>query len=140
MKEKILEMIGQYEEENDFYGKLKEYDIEYVEDVLKVKFPESYKWFILNYGSGGICGVEVLGIEKRNDSSVVKITERYRKLGLGSECIVIEDLGEFIICINTSKKNEIIRWDRVNKVNEYRYKNFYEYLIDTFKEAIDNWD
>jgi hypothetical protein len=140
VKEKVLEMIARYEEENDFYGKLKENDIEYVQSVLKVKIPESYSWFILNYGSGGICGVEVLGIEKKDDSSVVNVTERYRKLGLDSECIVIEDLGEFIMCINTSKENEIIRWDRVNKTNEFRYKNFYEYLIDTFQEAIDNWE
>jgi len=140
MNEKILEIIEQYEEKKDFYGKVKEDEVAYVESLLNVKFPESYKWFILNYGSGGICGVEILGIEKRNDSSVIKVTERYRKLGLGSECIVIEDLGEFIMCIDTSKDEQIIRWDRVNKTNEYRYKSFYEYLIDTFQEAIDNFD
>ena len=27
---------------------------------------------------------------------------------------------------------------KMNK--EYRYDDFYEYLIDTFQEAIDNWD
>jgi len=140
LKEKIIKMIEQYEEEKDFYGRANEEDVEYIETILDIKFPESYKWFILNYGSGGICGVEVIGLEKKNDSSVVKVTERYRSLGLDSECIVIEDLGEFILCIDTSDEDKIIRWDRVNRIKEYRYNNFYEYLIDIFQEAIDNWD
>ena len=44
------------------------------------------------------------------------------------------------MCIDTNDRNKIIRWDRVNKNKEYRYNDFYEYLIDTFQEAIDNWD
>ena len=120
--------------------KISEDDIKLVEKSLGIIFPESYKWFILNYGSGGICGVEILGIENKEDSSVIHVTERYRKLGLENGCIVIEDLGEFIICIDTNDGDKIIRWDRVNKNKEYRYDDFYEYLIDTFQEAIDNWD
>ena len=140
MNKKIVDMIKHYGEENDFYGRINEDDIKLVEKSLNIVFPESYKWFIRNYGSGGICGVEVLGIENKEDSSVIRGTERYRMLGLESGCIVIEDLGEFIRCIDTNDENKIIRWDRVGKNKEYRYDNFYEYLIDTFQEAIDNWD
>ena len=124
MNNKIIDMIKRYGEENDFYGKISEDDIKLVEKSLGIIFPESYKWFILNYGSGGICGVEILGIENKEDSSVIHVTERYRKLGLENGCIVIEDLGEFIICIDTNDGDKIIRWDKVN----------------TFQEAIDNWD
>lgn len=140
MNNKIVDMINQYGEENDFYGKVSEGDIKSVEESLNITFPESYKWFIRNYGSGGICGVEILGIEKNDNSSVVHGTERYRMLGLDSGCVVIEDLGEFIMCIDTNDRDKIIRWDRVNKDKQYRYNDFYEYLIDTFQEAIDNWD
>ena len=108
MNKKIVDMIKHYGEENDFYGRINEDDIKLVEKSLNIVFPESYKWFIRNYGSGGICGVEVL--------------------------------GEFIRCIYTNDENKIIRWDRVGKNKEYRYDNFYEYLIDTFQEAIGNWD
>ena len=121
-------------------GKINEEDIKLVEHSLNIIFPESYKWFISNYGSGGICGVEILGIENKENSSVIYGTEKYRMLGLESGCVVIEDLGEFIMCIDTNDRDKIIRWDRVNKIKEYRYNDFYEYLIDTFKEAIDNWD
>ena len=140
MNNKIVDMIKKYEEEIDFFGKINEDDIKLVEHSLSIIFPESYKWFIRNYGSGGICGVEILGIENKKDSSVIYATERYRTLGLESGCVVIEDLGEFIMCIDTNDRDKIIRWDRVNKIKEYRYNDFYEYLIDTFKEAIDNWD
>ena len=133
-------MIKKYGEENDFHGKINEDDIKLVEHSLSIIFPESYRWFIRNYGSGGICGVEILVIENKEDSSVIYGTERCRILGLESGCIVIEDLGEFIMCIDTNNRDKIIRWDRVNKNKEYRYNDFYEYLIDTFQEAIDNWD
>lgn len=140
MNNKIIDMIKQYGEEDDFYGEIKEEAINFVEQSLSLTFPESYKWFICNYGSGGICGVEILGIEKKDNSSVMHGTERYRMLGLETGCVVIEDLGEFIMCIDTNERDKIIRWDRVNKNKEYRYDNFYEYLIDTFQEAIDNWE
>lgn len=140
MNNKIVDMIKQYEEENDFYGKINEDDIKSVEQSLSIIFPENYKWFMRNYGSGVICGVEILGVEKKEDSSVTNRTERYRRIGLESGCIVIEDLGEFIMCIDTNDGDKVIRWDRVNKNKEYMYGDFYEYLIDTFREAIDNWD
>ena len=140
MNKKVVDMIKKYGEENDFYGRINEDAIKLVEQRLNIIFPEDYRWFIRNYGSGGICGVEILGIEDKDDSSVIYETERYRKLELETGCIVIEDLGEFIMCIDTNNRNKIIRWDRVNKNKEYRYDDFYEYLIDTFQEAIDNWD
>ena len=70
MNNKIIDIIKRYGEENDFYGKISEDDIKLVEKSLGIIFPESYKWFILNYGSGGICGVEILGIENKEDSTV----------------------------------------------------------------------
>ena len=109
MNNKILEMITEYEEDDDFCGEVSEADIKLVEEKLNVIFPESYKWFVRNYGSGGICGVEILGIENKDNSSVVNGTERYRALGLDSDCIVVEDLGEFIMCVDTKDENKIIR-------------------------------
>ncbi|VYT63121.1 SMI1/KNR4 family protein [Clostridium paraputrificum] len=140
MNNRIVDMIKKYGEENDFYGRINEDDIKLVEHRLGMIFPESYRCFIRNYGSGGICGVEILGIENKDNPSVICGTQRYRKLGLETGCIVIEDLGEFIMCIDTNDRDKIIRWDRINKNKEYRYNDFYEYLIDTFQEAIDNWD
>ncbi|MCY9389544.1 SMI1/KNR4 family protein, partial [Bacillus haynesii] len=40
--------------------------------------PESYKWFLKNYGSGGIFGVEIIGYDLEG-AYVVEQTEDYRK-------------------------------------------------------------
>ena len=31
-----------------------------IQESLNVKLPESYKWFLKNYGAGGIYGVDIL--------------------------------------------------------------------------------
>ena len=140
MENKILSMIYIYEENNDFYGCITIERIQEVEKDLEVKFPLKYKNFIQGYGSGGICGVNILGIEGNDGASVLTTTERYRELGLRKNLIVIEDLGEFIMCSETGDNESILYWDRIEKQETIRYDNFQDYLIDTFQEAIDNWD
>ncbi len=132
-------MIDNYKEDKDFYGPIQEEYITLVEDELKVSFPDQYKEFVRNYGSGGICGVNVLGIEGELGSSVLLNTKRYRQLGLPKDLIVIEDLGEFVVCSKTGSKTSVLYWNRFQKQGTVMYENFYEYLFDTFKEAIDNW-
>ncbi|MGR5985485.1 SMI1/KNR4 family protein [Bacillus cytotoxicus] len=92
------------------------------------------------FGSGGICGVEVLGVEGMEYASVVDDTERYRKLGLPENYLVIENVDEFVYCINTKDDYYVIRWDDISKEEIIRYSTFDEYLKDSFQEAIDNWD
>jgi len=140
MEIQIQQMIDSYEEDKDFFGSVSDKDIEKIENSLRVTFPIEYKKFIKQYGSGGICGVNILGIEGNMGSSVLSTTERYRKLGLREDLIVIEDLGEFVICSETGKNENILYWDAIQKQEAIRYKNFNDYLKDTFKEAIDNWD
>lgn len=140
MENKIQEMIKLYEENKDFFGRVDDKRIERIENELSVTFPPRYKNFIRLYGSGGICGVNILGIEGNKGASVLKATERYRQLGLRRDLIVIEDLGEFVMCSEIGDKENILYWDRVQRQEMFRYENFDDYLIDTFREAIDNWD
>ncbi|WP_308012620.1 SMI1/KNR4 family protein [Metabacillus rhizolycopersici] len=92
------------------------------------------------YGSGGICGVDILGVEGADYSSVVESTERYRKLGLPKKYIVIENVGEFVYCLSTADGYNVMRWDDISKREINRYTTFNEYIQDNFQEAIDNWD
>lgn len=80
----ITKWINKYREAGDFSGEVFDQVIRNTEQILEVNFPLEYKLFIKKYGSGGICGVEVLGIEDENYSSVVESTKRYRNLGLPS--------------------------------------------------------
>ncbi|WP_307894497.1 SMI1/KNR4 family protein [Bacillus swezeyi] len=140
MNEKISKMINDYIEKGDFVGAVADEDITKAENKLGCKFPQEYKEFIKSYGSGGICGVEVLGVEGNDYASVVDATERFRKFGLPEKYLVIENVDEFVYCLNTEADHSVIRWDDMSKNEIKRYSSFDEYLLDSFQEAIDNWE
>jgi antitoxin YobK len=105
-----------------------------------VNFPPEYKEFVKKFGSGGICGVDVLGVEGADYASVVESTKRYRKLGLPKKYVVIENVDEFVYCLSTIDEHNVVRWDDISKKELNRYSSFNQFLQDSFQEAIDNWD
>jgi len=135
----ILEnMIETYKEEKDFYGSVTEEQLLKVECDLGSKLPSEYREFIELYGSGGICGVDLVGIEGDLGASVISATERYRKLGLSNDYVVIQDSGEYIMCMNLIGDTCVYSWDRSDPTFSKEYESFTEYLIDVFQEGIDN--
>jgi cell wall assembly regulator SMI1 len=140
MNNKLVEMINEYIEEGDFIGEFSDDDIKKAEKTLEVSFPTEYKEFVKKYGSGGICEVDILGVEGADYASVVESTERYRNLGLPNKYIVIKNVDEFVYCLNTVEDSNVVRWDDISKREVTRYTTFDEYLQDSFQEAIDNLD
>ncbi|MEK4289998.1 MULTISPECIES: SMI1/KNR4 family protein [Paenibacillus] len=140
MNEKIIKMIEEYGEERDFFGGASEEDIRNAEEMLGLKFPQSYREFLKEYGSGGICGVEILGVQGNLGASVVKATERWRNIGLDIGLIVIEDSGEFVRCMYSADVNDnrVFSWIRGGGELSVRYDTFDDYTIDMFQEGIDN--
>ncbi|WP_106498336.1 SMI1/KNR4 family protein [Lentibacillus sp. Marseille-P4043] len=139
MNNELLEMINKHIEKGDFTGRFTNENIDRTEQELGVDFPEGYKEFIKRFGAGGICGVDVLGIEGMDYASVVESTKQYRGLGLPKNYLVIEDVDEFVYCLNTMD-DSVVRWDDISKQELKRYLTFDEYLKDSFQEAIDNMD
>lgn len=141
MDERIIKMIENYGEEDDFFGEVSEEYINKAEEKLRVKFPRSYRDFIKKYGSGGICGVELEGVQGNLGASVVDATERWRKLGLRMNLIVLEDSGEFARCMYCADINDdrVFSWERGGTDLYPRYNAFDDYVIDIFQEGIDNW-
>lgn len=141
MDERIIKMIDNYGEEADFFGEVSEEYINNAEEKLRVKFPRSYRNFIKKYGSGGICGVELEGVQGNLGTSVVYATERWRKLGLGMNLIVLEDSGEFARCMYCADINDdrVFSWEKGGIDLHPRYNTFDDYVIDIFQEGIDNW-
>ena len=118
MDERIIKMIENYGEEDDFFGEVSEEYINKAEEKLRVKFPRSYRDLIQKYGSGGICGVELEGVQGNLGASVVDATERWRKLGLGMNLIVLEDSGEFARCTYCADINDdrVFSWERGGQI------------------------
>ena len=140
MDENINDMIDNYMKERDFFGSTTEDQISGAEKFLGFRFPDEYREYISKYGSGGICGVEIVGVEGGLGASVIKATERWRKLGLNKSFVVIRDSGEFIMCMEAVENDPCVySWDRSDPTYKREYDDFTAFLIDAFREAIDNY-
>jgi len=141
MNETIAKMVKEYEEDSLIFGEATEEAIQNAENTLCLKFPKDYREFVKVYGSGGIGGVQIEGVEG-NGASVVTATQRYRKLGLAESMLVVMDSGEFIDCLDTSESGSAVyRLYRTGAgLSDRRkdYDSFTEFVIDEFQEAIDN--
>lgn len=143
-KEELLQFIKENSDELDFTGGIDDSQIKSIETELNVNLPNSYKWFLQNFGMGGIFGVEILGFGKSTPPSVFTQTERYRKLGLPSTYVVIENCDEFVYCLATDKMRDnecpVISWDRIAGFGGERGSNFIEFLADRLSDAQENWE
>ncbi|MEH7030420.1 SMI1/KNR4 family protein [Bacillus wiedmannii] len=144
-KEELTNFIKEHEEIDDFTGGVNESQVYAVQYRLSVELPDSYKWFLNTYGSGGLFGVDILGIGKSNIASVVIVTEDYRGLEMSDNLVVIEDAGEYAYCLDMShmENNEcpIIAWNRQGGLDDYSTaKNFYEFLSQRLIDAKEVWE
>src|SRR5699024_347814 len=101
-KEKLINFMMRYMEPEDFTGGVDKRQVNYIQDTLNIKLPESYKWFLYNYGSGGLYGVDILGVAKANIYTVVNEGDKYRVVKMSENLVVIEDIDEDAYCLNTS--------------------------------------
>ncbi|MGG1575013.1 SMI1/KNR4 family protein [Fictibacillus sp. NRS-1165] len=61
-EKELMDFMREYMESDDFTGGVNERQIAVVEAGLGVQLPESYKWFLTSYGSGGLFGVDMSNI------------------------------------------------------------------------------
>ena len=138
MKEEIQKLIEEYSEDAIFTGKIASDDIiESTITELGVNIPNDYRWFLKNYGQGGIGGAEILGISKMNKAIFKDKTLEYRNYGLPNNLIVVENCDEWLYCIDVDTE-KVVSWDRINRVLGERYATFLEFLIDRFNDEIEN--
>lgn len=124
----IEKLINKYEEEYDFTGKISMEQIKLVESNLEISFSSDYEWFLENYGSGGVLGIDVLGIARNNIATVANITERLRKeFNLDDKLYIVEDCDEFFYC-GKSGEDKIYYWDREDGIGQVEADSFLEFL------------
>jgi SMI1 / KNR4 family. len=141
--DKVEKIISENIHAGFFTGGTQENVIKEIENRLGVTLPNSYKWFLLRHGSGGVFGVDIIGVGKSNQACVVIETEKKRKLGLNKELVVIEDCDEYIYCLDTSKLSNgecpVISWDEYDGYDSIESNNFYEFLLDRLVNSKDAW-
>lgn len=102
-REDMVMLINQNPDLADFDGIPEISKIEDAENLLGIKFPRDYKFFLENYGCGNFGSEEFFGIVKGEPfaiPSVIFATLGMRKIGLPDNYIVIWDAGtdeQFII-------------------------------------------
>lgn len=128
----------------EFTGGVKNDQINYIENELNIMLPESYKCFLSKYGHGGLYGETLLGCGLNETYPVIDQTIRYRKLGIGNKFVVIQNLDEFVYCLDTTKINDgecsVKRWDRVIGFSDVISCSFSQYALRVFQEAKEDWD
>lgn len=138
----IRDLISEYYESNDFTGSVSEIRIKQIEDMLGVVLPESYKWFIREYGHGGIGGIEIFGVSKAEIPSCVKATQNYRQYDLPQKFVVIENCDEWLHCLDTDKITNgdcpVVDWDRKGNIGIRSFDTFLKFLEERFKDAAEN--
>lgn len=140
LKEAIVKLMER-DPDAHFTGGVDVNKILQAEKALDVSFPESYKWFLRDYGYGGVTGVEIYGIDLGHPPSVIEYTLDCRRNGLPNSYVVINDVDEWIYCLDTSKMKDgecpVVDWD-IRGEGYKEIDNFYYFLIDQFENAIEN--
>lgn len=137
MNSQILELVKKYEQPGDFnYASVSDEMICKAENSLGVKLPKQYIDFLKMFGHGGIAGVETIGVGLTGDLMFVDITLDYREEDLPNNFVVIENVDEWLNCIDCNT-GRIVSWDYSGYIKE-DYACFDEYLIDQMNGAIEN--
>ena len=103
---------------------------------LGVKLPEQYIEYIKKFGHGGIAGLEIIGVGLTGRMLFVESTLEYRAEELPDNLVVIENVDEWLMCLdyNTGK---VVSWDFSGYIKD-EYDSFDDYLIDQMNSAIEN--
>ncbi|MFJ7929000.1 SMI1/KNR4 family protein [Peribacillus sp. NPDC096448] len=136
--------IKKYGEDDDFTGGIGEDNVKETEQKLQVSLPESYKWFLRNYGYGGLFGVRIIGYGFTGPAVVDTTKDHQKYYDLIDGLVVIEDIDEFAYCLDTNKMKDgecpVITWDNQEGYGVKLADNFLDYFIERLEEAKEDWD
>lgn len=142
--EQLKGIIDNHRKEKDFTGGITDDKVMKIEEELHVKLPDSYKWFLRNYGRGGLFGVDILGWGKSEIAPVVKETRRYYIQGLPSSYVVVEDCDEFLYCVDTdtadpeSNEAPVLVWYKANAKSIKRAPSFAHFFLNRLLDALED--
>ncbi|WP_176489501.1 SMI1/KNR4 family protein [Brevibacillus laterosporus] len=140
-KSQIIELIKNAKR-SFFVGALDNNKISSIETMLNAELSDSYKWFLGEYGTGGVIGVEILGGGLRGIPTCVRETVDWREYGLSEEFVVIENFGEGVYCLDTSRIENgecpVVDWDQGEGIGDQEYDDFLSFLFRDFQNKHGN--
>ncbi|EME72538.1 hypothetical protein BSONL12_21569 [Bacillus sonorensis L12] len=138
MFKKVEGFINDNKDHATFTGGVSEEKVKLIENELNVNLPESYRWFLKKYGSGGIYAANILGYDLVS-SSVVEKTKEFRELyNLTEGLVVIEDIDIFAYCLDTNKMVDgecpVVVWATQGGYGRTVEQTFLTFLFERLKE------
>ena len=135
MDAEIARLIDEYSERQDFsYAAPTQEAIMVAQQQLGVKLPGQYVEFLLRYGDGGFEGFEILGVDLDGSMRFVEQTVEYRKLGLPSNLVVVEDCDEWVYCIDCDD-GSVASWSPLDGART-DYPNFDSFLLQRIRDSV----
>ena len=135
---KINKLINQYDQRKNFFGSIHYEEIKKMEKLLGVALPESYKWFLAEYGGGGN------GFEFSDCERMLSYKQRFSSMP--NEFVMIYWCDEYGYCLDTNNLQDgecpVVNWSPGESAIYLSKPNFYEFFLDEIENAIDNdfWD
>ncbi len=140
-KEDILNQIKQAGASFSVVGPIPDNTITEYESKLNIVFPLEYRWYLQQYGAGGIGSVNILGIDPDEYIDVMITTFDARNNGLQQNLLPIMDCDEFIYCLNTQMNTcneyEVVRWDKYSKSTKKKADSFFDFLFIEFTRILE---
>lgn len=145
--ENLIDAFSSFEEELDFTGQVSAEWINKGEELLGIKFPKSYRFFLENWGEVNFDGKEYYGVfredfENSGIPDVVWVNLNERKSDFPNNLIVFkQNNGVEYYCFDVSKTDEdgecpIVIWDNINKeIEQTLDMTFAEFLLEDLEES-----
>jgi hypothetical protein len=145
--EKAIELIDQAGG-GDFEGAKPESLVSKAEAALGIKFPSSYRRFLLEMGCGDISGVEVFGLindnfEKSTVPNGIWLTLNERdSIGLDQAYVIVGEGGDgTYYALDTSKsnaagENPVVRLSADGRQAEQVAESFGSYLLNAVRAVV----
>lgn len=142
MINELKSLIKENKEYFYFTGGTNENVITEIEQILNIILPTSYKWFLKEYGFGGVDGSYISGVGLNDNLVCVDETLKYRNYGLPLNYVIIQNCGEWQYClkINNSINEDynVVKWSQSAKdSSRVVTDDFIEFLIENFEENIE---
>lgn len=138
MLSELYALVKKHESPGDFtHADVTDEMLNEAEQRMCIEIPEEYKYFLKEFGHGGIGGIEILGIGKNGSLVFEKETLKYRVYGLPNELIIIENCDEWLYCIN-SNSGKVVMWSRGNTGYSEVFDSFKTYFYDRVNNVLEN--
>ena len=137
MNDRIRTLIARHEQDG-FFTRIAPTDemLASAQRLLGVTIPQQFVDYLVEYSHGGVGGVEILGVGLTGTMLFVEVTLDYRKYGLPHNLLAVENVGEWLYCIDCDTE-EVVSWSQVDGLLP-GYPSFDDFLLQDLEDAIEN--